>query len=94
MLKLTVEDLVKLPKHEIFASGTALDNEQGLFITNSGKELRWVAVTGEIGDWCIYCHFTHYPPDYIQRYGDKVCIKRNIQMCVPCDDEAFKRYRY
>jgi len=91
---LRIEDLAKLPKHEIFASGTALDNEQGLFITNSGKELRWVAVTGEIEDWCIYCHFAYYPPEYIQRYGDKVCIKRNIKMCVPCDDEAFKRYRY
>ena len=91
---LRIEDIVKLPKHEIFASGTALDNEQGLFMSNSGKELRWVAVMGEIGDWCIYCHFAHYPLDYIKRCGDKVREERNIKLCVPCDDAAFKRYRY
>jgi len=91
---LTLEKLKGIQKHAIFATGTAMDNELGLFMANTGKELRWVAVTGEIGDWCIYCHFADRSQEWIRNQGDKVCSERNIKMCVPCDDEAFKRYRY
>ena len=91
---LTVEKLKEIPKHSIFATGTAMDNALGLFMANTGRELRWVAVAGEIGDWCIYCHFAEWSIESIKRNGDKVCSERNIKMCVPCDDESFKRYRY
>jgi hypothetical protein len=91
---LTLEKLKEIKKHSIFATGTAIDNELGLFMTGSGRELRWVAVTGEINDWCIYCHFAEHDIEWIKRQGDKVCMERNIKMCVPCDDEAFKKYRY
>ncbi len=91
---LTLEKLKELPKHTIFATGTFMDNDLGLFMANTGKELRWVAVTGEIADWCIYCHFADHDVEWIKRRGDKVCMESNIKMCMPCDDDAFKRYRY
>jgi len=91
---LTLEILKKIEPDTIFATGTAIDNELGLFMANTGKELRWVAVKGYNNDWCIYCHFADKSQYWIMDHGDKVCSERNIKMCMPCDDEAFKRYRY
>jgi len=91
---LTVKKLKELKKHFIFATGTAIDNESGLFIAKTGKELRWVAVTGEIGDWTIYCHLSNHNAEWIQKHGKKIFGTHHIKMCVNCDYEAFKKYRY
>lgn len=91
---LTPEQLKAMPSDDIFASGTAMDNEDGLFMANTGKKLRWVAVRGGIHDWAIYCHFADKREDWIRRHGDKVCDERHIKKLVPCNDEAFKMYRY
>ena len=91
---LTKEKLKELPKHRVFATGTATDNHTGLNMSGSNELLRWVAVTGEIGDWAIYCHHAYKSEEWIKRFGDKVCREHNIKLCVPCDDEAFKMYRY
>ena len=93
-MMLTLEKLKEFRYREIFATGTAIDNELGLFMTGSGNELRWVAVKGGNNDWAIYCHFATNTPEWIRDQGDKVCMERNIKMCMPCDDEAYKRYRY
>lgn len=92
---LTLKMLEDMQPGTIFATGIHLDTELGLFMTGSGKELRWVAVRGGgIPDWCIYCHFADRDIEWIKRQGDKVCMERNIKICVPCDDEAFNMYRY
>ncbi len=91
---LTAKDLDSLPSNSIFENGVFLDVEDELFMTGSGKLLRWVAVTGAIGDWAIYCHFADRSLEWIRDQGDKVYMETNIKKCVPCDDEAFKRYRY
>jgi hypothetical protein len=91
---LTLQILKEMLPDTILATGTMMDNEDGLFMNNTGRELRWVAVRGYIHDWCIYCHYSEYDVEYIKRCGDKVCDKRNIKRLVKCDDEAFKMYRY
>ncbi len=91
---MTLEMLNAVPKHTIFATGILPDTEDGLFMANTGKDLRWIAKTGQIGYFCIYCHFADKSLEWIQDHGDKVCNERNIKRCVPCDDEVFKRYRY
>ncbi len=91
---LTLELLKEMKPYTVFATGTALDNADGLFMSGSDKELRWVAVRGEIWDWCIYTLFADESIDTIRRVGDKVHMEENIKKCVPCDDEAFKMYRY
>ena len=91
---LTLEKLEEIKPHTIFATGTAIDNELGLFMANTGKELRWVAVRGGIADWAIYCHFADRDVEWIQRHGDKVHMESHIKMCMPCDEESFKRYRH
>ncbi len=79
----------------IFATGIAIDEPNGLFMARTGKELRWVAVRGSgIHDWVIYCHFSDKDEEWIRSYGDKVYEKRHIRKLVPCNDEAFKMYRY
>jgi len=88
--------LKKLKEMEpgIFASGTVSDNSVGINMTNSNKLLRWVAVRGGIHDWSIYCHWADRSEEWIRGFGDKVTSENNIKKLVPCDDEAFKMYRY
>jgi len=86
--------LEAMPPDCIFATGTTMDNENGLFMANTGKQLRWIAIRGGYYDWAIYCHFSNRDINWIARQGDKVTMENNIRKLVPCDDEAFKLYRY
>ena len=58
--KLTIDDLMAMDPHTIFASGTFYDDLGGCNIANTGKEVPWVAVRGGIHDWAIYCQNPHY----------------------------------
>lgn len=78
----------------IFAQGEAEDSPNGINMTNSGKMLRWVACRGGIPDWAIYCLFADSDWEEVIRVGDKVHSKGHIRKLVPCDDEAFSKYRY
>ena len=91
---LTLEMLNSMPENTIFATGVLLDNEDGLFMNGSNKELRWIAVRGIINDWSIYCSTSDKSIEYIERVGDKVNDERNIRKCVECSDGAFTRYRH
>ena len=85
--------LTDMPPETRFATGVSTDTEEGLFMANTGLELRWVAISGGIFDWAIYCHFSDSSIDWITKYGDKVSHTKNIRHCVPCDDEALLQYR-
>ena len=92
---LTAKMLDDMPPGTVFATGVAADEPGGLFMANTGRMLRWVAVRGSgIADWTIYCHFAEHDVDWIKRQGDKVCNESHIRNCVECDEVAFSRYRY
>lgn len=91
---LTLQALKEMRPRTVIATGTANDDPQGLFMANTNRQLRWVAERGEYHDWAIYCHYAEYDVEYIRRHGDKVTREDHIRRCVPCDDEAFKMYRY
>ena len=91
---LTLKKLKQIKRDTIFAKGEIVDNENGINMTRSGNLLKWLAVKGWGNDWVIYCHWAHKSWDYIRRSGDKVVGEVNIKKLVPCDDEAFKRYRF
>ena len=91
---LTLGKLKVMTPNTLFAEGTANDDPNGLFMANTNRLLRWVAVRGEIHNWCIYCHFAEHDSEWIKRHGDKVIDGKYIKKLVPCDDEAFKMYRY
>ena len=92
---LTLEKLKEMAPDTMFASGVMLDAPNGLFMTGSGRLLRWVAIRGGIHDWAIYCHFATNDAEWISRRGDKVYMEEHIKRCVPfCNDEAFAMYRY
>jgi hypothetical protein len=91
---LTVKMIESMQPCEIFATGTANDSPDGLFIANTNRPLRWVAIRGGAPDWAIYCHFAEHDEQFVRDQGDKVTFEKNIKKLVPCDDEAFKRYRY
>ena len=90
---LDLQILKAMPPGTAFATGTALDNPDGLYMANTGKELRWVAIRGDKWDWAIYCHFVDSGIDWIKRFGDKVCDEKHIRKLVPCDDESYEMYR-
>jgi len=68
---------------------------------------KWVATRGQIHDWAIY-HIikqidkyyslddfdNEWPIERVASYGDKVYGDSTIKELVPCDEEAFKLYRY
>jgi hypothetical protein len=91
---LTLQNLKDMQPHTQIAKGVTVDNYTGINMFNSGQDLLWVAVRGEIHDWAIYIGLVDDGLNYIKRNGDKVCDKNNIKKLVPCDDEAFKMYRY
>jgi hypothetical protein len=93
-IMLTKEMLKILRPNTVFATGILPDSPEGINMTRSGKDLRWVAVSGTFEDWTIYCHWAAYPEEYIARHGDKIYDKTHIKRCVPCDDEAYKKYRF
>jgi hypothetical protein len=89
---LTIELLDKLPPREIFATGICVDNRYGINMTGSGKQLRWVACTGLIGDWSVYCHWSDKSPFWIQQHGDKV-RHTALSNVIQFDSGAQARYR-
>lgn len=81
--------LKDMPPGTIFATG------EGLY-PRLHREIptKWVAVRGGIDDWAIYYGKDTDTIQHIRDYGNKVTMKDTIKELVPCDDEAFKRYRY
>ncbi len=92
---LTIEKFDKIPLGEIFAFGQITDDSvTGINISNSGKELLWIAKKGYGNDWCIYIHFATKSIEFISKQGDKVMSEHNIRKLVSCDETVFKKYRY
>ncbi len=87
---LTIDEL-KGMEPGIFAARQFVDN--GLFVQN-GLLLKMVAVRGNYHDWCIYIGSQEQSYEEIERVGDKIFSKHLIKKFVPCDEEAFKMYRY
>ena len=94
METLTLEKFNEIPNGELFATGVLPNSSEGIFMTNDGGELRWVAVKGYANDWTIYCHWSYNNEKWIEKHGDKVCNERNIKKCITCNDDVFKRYRF
>lgn len=94
MNKLTLQELKDMESDSIFATGVVQDSPEGINMTNSGRDLRWVACRGGIHDWAIYIQDASWPPQQVKQTGDKVTSEHNIKKLVPCDDEAFGMYRY
>jgi hypothetical protein len=92
MLKKEEFDLI--PAGEVFRSGVIPNSPEGLFMTNDGGSLRWIAKKGYASDWAIYCHWDYHTEEWIEQSGDKVMNEHHIKRCVPCDEKVFKCYRY
>ena len=80
--------LIQMPPETIFATGIGLYPK--LYI----GPIKWIAVRGRVADWAIYYLKADCTMEFISREGDKCITKEVIKQLVPCDDEAFKAYRY
>ena len=91
---LTLKEFEDIPDGKIFATGVLPNSSEGLYMTNDGGELRWIAKKGFGNDWAVYCHWSDHDVDWISKNGDKVTYKGNIKKCVPCENEVLQLYRY
>lgn len=93
---LTLEQLQKMPPKTVFASGVIENSPDGVYMTSNdpGRLLRWAARRGGIHDWAIYILWAERTQEEVLSFGDKVTTEGNIKKLVPCDDEAFKMYRF
>ncbi len=93
---LDLEALKTLLPRKVFAKGEVLNSPEGVFMTDHrrGDTLKWVAETGQIGDWAIYVDWAEKSYEQVLRNGQKMYDLRNIQKLVPCTEEALNNYRY
>lgn len=93
-MPITKEEFVAIPDGTIFATGVLPNSPEGIYMTESGGDLRWIAKKGYANDWCIYCHWSTSTIEYISYVGDKVTSPANILKCVPGAEEILSLYRY
>jgi len=91
---MTKAEFLEIPDGEVFATCVLPNSPDGIFMTNSGGELRWIAKKGWGDDWTIYCHWAHNSVEFIKQSGDKVTSKVNILKCLPDAEEILPMYRY
>jgi hypothetical protein len=90
---LTLNELENMHSHTIFAKGTR--TVEDYWDADKEMEIDFVAVRGEIPDWTIYYALKDTASlDWILNWGDKMRNERSIKKCVPCDNDAFKMYRF
>jgi hypothetical protein len=92
--RLTKKIFDQIKDGNVIAKGVLPNSPDGLFMSDSGGELFWIAKKGFVNDWAIYCHWSWHTEEYILSNGDKIMSEEHIRKCVPCDDEVFKSYRY
>lgn len=88
MKTLTLQSLKDMEAGTIIAQGV------GLYTELHPEPIKWVAIRGGIHDWGIYYEHPDMIAEYVTAHGDKVRSESIIKQLVPCDDEAFKMYRY
>lgn len=90
---LTLEEFDKIKPGEVFRMGIISNSPTGVFMTDAGGMLRFVAKKGYANDWTVYIHWATSSWDFIEKSGDKSFTETYIRRCVPCTDEVFKLYR-
>lgn len=93
---LTMAQLKAFKPGEVFATGTVLNNPDGIYMTDTdlNRPMLWVAKRGAVDDWAIYIHWQDMGQAYVISNGDKVRSTKNIINLVPCDVDALAAYRF
>lgn len=83
----------------IFAQGLFLDSPIGFNIQGTENVVKWVAVKGDVEDWCIYHQnpsLGHLAQDFneVAMYGDKLHHPVWIGRLVNCDNKMRQLYRH
>ena len=94
MKKFTLAEFDAIEDGGIIDTGISQNSPDGIFMTNDGGELSWVAVKGYGHDWCIYCHYSYHTTEWVMSHGDKISTTRNIKKCFDVDDEVMSLYRF
>ena len=79
---------------KVVLTGTAPDSPDGLHMTGSGQELRWVVVKGFNDDWTLYVRYAHDSEVFVAHHGDKAHGKENILNVLDIQDGLLSQYRH
>jgi hypothetical protein len=100
---------IGLIEHPWFNNATLVSEGGTLEDDRSSTKVKWVAIRGGYYDWAIYHSMdanisqadNFNNPEHlgasnelIARAGAKLHREEDIKKFVPCDEEAFKMYRY
>ena len=100
---------IGLIEHPWFNDATPVSEGGSLEEDGRNTKVKWVAMRGQIHDWAIYhsmdanlCKADFFdsqfhlalPDSMIADHGAKLYDRAKIKEFVPCDDEAFKLYRF
>ena len=86
--ELTIKDLKEMEPNKVFSFG------KGYYPKLAEEEVLWVAKRGNYHDWTIYYGPSDWSRTRVEKSGKKVFSEEVIKTLVPCDDEAFKMYRF
>jgi len=89
----TRDKLDKLKPGIIFASGLDFDNLEGIYLWNTEKLIKWVAVKGHsLNDWAMYADKANKNVEYIKDFGIKLS-KEEAEKLIMGTDEFMDSYR-
>lgn len=99
LLVWTPEMLSRIQEGAFFAKGFFVDDASGINIADTGNLVKWVAVKGDVEDWCIYYQNPHegtFTKDFydIAINGDKLHYASHIMQLVYATPEMMNLYRY
>lgn len=77
---------------QFICCGYSHDHKDGVNFQLSGKEVKWVAVKGGMGDWAIYFADLDKTLDWIKKHGYKL-LKEDVRNLVDVSDEVLANYR-
>jgi len=93
---LTITKLKSMHPHTIIEQGVALNNEEGLLMTDNDpdREILWVAVKEGFDQWSIKIGWLTDGLNYIVGFGEVLESESHIRELVKCDSEAFEMYKF
>lgn len=92
MKRITKNRFFKLMPEEIFASGESTDNAEGINISNTGKDIYWIAMKGKGKDWAVY-YAWNSGLKFIKDFGEKVRNIDVVKNLFEVDDDVLALYR-
>ena len=93
-MMMTIDKFRRIKPGEVFEQGVIENTPDGIYMTDGGGTLKYVAVKGGFDDWALYVHWAYHSWEYVRNCGDKVISEHHIRRVVDCSNEVYIKYRF